>query len=83
MQNEISLEEQEAVCRRWVANHGGRIVTIYRDGAETGWTLDRPGLVQMHKEAAKGRFDALVVWKFDRLARDPNHAVIIKAYLRH
>jgi site-specific DNA recombinase len=83
MQNEISLEEQEAVCRRWIAARGGRIAGVFRDGAETGWTLNRPGLVEMNREAARGRFDALIMWKFDRLARDPNHAVVIKAYLRH
>lgn len=83
MQNEISLDEQEAACRRWIAARGGRIAGVFKDGAETGWTLNRPGLVEMNRQAAKGAFDALIVWKFDRLARDPTHAMIIKGYLRH
>jgi site-specific DNA recombinase len=83
MQNEISLEEQEAACRRWIASRGGRIAGVFKDGAETGWTLNRPGLVEMNRQAAKGAFDALIVWKFDRLARDPTHAMVIKGYLRH
>lgn len=83
MQNEISLDEQEAACRRWIASRGGRIAGIFKDGAETGWTLNRPGLVEMNRQAAKGTFDALIVWKFDRLARDPTHAMVIKGYLRH
>ncbi len=37
----------------------------------------------MQKAAEKGKFDALMVWKFDRLARDFEQSVIVKALLRH
>jgi DNA invertase Pin-like site-specific DNA recombinase len=82
MQNEKSLEDQEAVCREAIAARGGVVVQVYRDGAETGWNLDRPGFNDMRKAAERGKFDAVMMWKFDRLARDHDHSVMIKFLLR-
>jgi len=82
MQNEISLEDQEAVCRQMVAERGGVVVGVYKDGAKTGWSLDREGFQDMRAAAERGKFEAVVMWKFDRLARDHNHAVMIKMLLR-
>ncbi len=83
MQNEISLEDQEAVCREAIGARGGVVVAVFKDGAERGWSLDREDFQAMQKSAEKGKFDALMVWKFDRLARDFEQSVIVKAFLRH
>lgn len=83
MQNEISLEDQEAVCREAIGARGGVVVAVFKDGAERGWSLDREDFQKMQKAAEKGKFDALMVWKFDRLARDFEQSVIVKAFLRH
>ncbi len=83
MQNEISLDDQEAVCREAVGKRGGVIVGVYKDGAEHGWSLERNGFKRMQKAAEKDKIDALMVWKFDRLARDFEQSVIVKAFLRH
>ncbi len=83
MQNEISLEDQEAVCREAVGAREGVVVGVFMDGAEHGWSLDRDGFTRMQKSAEKGKFDALMVWKFDRLARDFEQSVIVRAFLRH
>ena len=82
MQNEISLDDQEAVCRQMIADKGGVVVGVYKDSAKNGWSLDREGFQQMRSAAERGKFDACVMWKFDRLARDHNHAVVIKLLLR-
>jgi len=82
MQNEISLEDQEAVCREMVAERGGVVVGVYKDGARNGWSLDREGFQQMRSAAEHGKFEAVVMWKFDRLARDHDHTVMIKMLLR-
>jgi site-specific DNA recombinase len=37
----------------------------------------------MRKSAERGKFDAVIMWKFDRLARNHEHAVMIKMLLRH
>jgi DNA invertase Pin-like site-specific DNA recombinase len=36
----------------------------------------------MRAAAERGKFEAIAMWKFDRLARDHNHAVMIKMLLR-
>ncbi len=83
MQNEISLEAQEDRCRKEIAERGGAVVAVYSDGARNGWSLDRDGFNQLRAEAERGRFDAVYFWKFDRLARNHDHAVMIKMLLRH
>jgi site-specific DNA recombinase len=83
MQNELSLEAQEACCRQAIAERGGVVVGVFKDGARSGWSLDRDGFTELRATAERGRFDAVMFWKFDRLARDHNHAVMIKMLMRH
>jgi site-specific DNA recombinase len=83
MQNELSLDTQEERCRQAVAERGGRVAEVFRDGAKNGWSLTRDGFMQLRRAASEGKFDAVMLWKFDRLARDPDHAIIIKMLLRH
>ncbi len=83
MQNEISLEAQEDLCRKAIAERGGVVVAVFSDGAKSGWSLERDGFQQLRTAAAHGKFDAVMFWKFDRLARNHEHAVMIKMLLRH
>ncbi len=83
MQNDLSLEAQEQRCRQAIAERNGVVVAVYSDGAKSGWSLDRDGFNQMRNAAERGKFDAVIFWKFDRLARDHNHTVMIKMLLRH
>src|SRR5690606_3949368 len=83
MQNELSLEAQEARCRQAIAERGGTVVAVYTDSARSGWSLDRDGFKDLQAASQQGKFDAVMFWKFDRLARDHNHAVMIKMLLRH
>ena len=83
MQNEISIEAQLDRCQKAVAQRGGVIVATYSDMERTGWSLERDGFNDMRRAAERGKFDAVMFWKFDRLARDHNHTVMIKMLLRH
>lgn len=83
MQNEISIDDQVQRCREEIARRGWRVAGIYSDSARSGWSLDRQGFQDLRVAAEKGKFDAVMMWKFDRLARDHNHTVMIKALLRH
>ncbi len=83
MQNELSLEDQVDRCREEIARRGWRVASIFTDSARSGWSLDRDGFQEMRTASEKGKFDAVMFWKFDRLARDHNHTVMIKALLRH
>ncbi len=83
MQNELSIEDQVSRCREEIARRGWRVAAIYSDSARSGWSLDRDGFQELRAAAEHGKFDAIMFWKFDRLARDHNHTVMIKALLRH
>ncbi len=83
MQNELSLEAQEYRCRLAIADRGGVVVAVYSDSARSGWSLEREGFNDLRIDAERGRFDAVMFWKFDRLARNHDHAVMIKMLLRH
>lgn len=83
LQNELSLEAQEQRCRKTIAERGGVIVDVFSDGAKSGWSLEREGFMELRRAAERGKFDAIMFWKFDRLARNHDHAVMIKMLLRH
>lgn len=83
MQTDLSLEAQEARCRRAIIERGGVVIKVFSDGARSGWSLERDGFKQLCKAAEHGQFDAIMFWKFDRLARNHEHAVMIKMLLRH
>lgn len=83
LQNDLSLEAQEQRCREEIAKRSGVVVGVYSDGAKSGWSLDRDGFIELRRAAEKGRFDAIMFWKFDRLARSHDHALMIKLLLRH
>ncbi len=82
LQNDLSLEAQEQRCREEIAKRNGVVVGVYSDGAKSGWSLDRDGFNELRRAAEKGRFDAIMFWKFDRLARNHDHVVMIKILLR-
>jgi DNA invertase Pin-like site-specific DNA recombinase len=83
LQNELSLEAQEEHCQRAIVERGGVVVQMFRDGAKSGWSLEREGFKQLCRAAEHGKFEAIMFWKFDRLARNHDHAVMIKILLRH
>jgi site-specific DNA recombinase len=82
VQNDISLESQEAMCRQEIKRRNGVAVAVYQDAAQAGWSLDRQGFLNLRADAEKHHFDAIMMWKFDRLARDHNEVTMIKLLLR-
>ncbi|TCJ34572.1 recombinase family protein [Parafrankia sp. BMG5.11] len=64
-----SLDGQEAGLKKFVASQPGwTIVKIYRD-RKSGATMDRPGLLQAISDARAHRYDVLLVYRVDRIAR--------------
>jgi DNA invertase Pin-like site-specific DNA recombinase len=82
----FSLDAQEQLLREWVrGRHGasaGELVDVYRDEGFSARKDDRPAFQRMIADARTGRFDAVVVHKFDRLARDRYDAMAYKTLLR-
>ena len=69
-QTEQSIEGQLRDCYAFAEREGYRVVGEYIDRALTGRSDDRPDFQRMIKDAAKKQFQAVIVWKLDRFARN-------------
>ncbi len=65
-------ETQVYDLRQMAAQRGLEIVQEYTDRI-SGAKAKRPGLDQMMADARRGRFDVVLVWAFDRVARSVVH----------
>ncbi len=75
--NEMSLDAQERCCREAIAKLGGTVMAVYADSPHSGESLERGVFDFMWRDTARSKFDALMVWKSDRLSRDPQQAAAI------
>jgi DNA invertase Pin-like site-specific DNA recombinase len=66
---EVQLRDMRELCSRTKRE----IVDIYVDRGISGTKESRPELNRLMLDAAEGKFDAVVVWKFDRFARSAQH----------
>ena len=71
-----SLETQEQECRAFCEREGLAVGAVHRD-ASSGGNMDRPGLESALDMVAQGEASALVVYAYDRLARNLNHQAVI------
>ena len=65
-------ETQLLDLRQMAAQRGFEIVAEYTDRI-SGAKARRPGLDQMMREGRRGRFDVVLVWACDRIARSTRH----------
>lgn len=68
-----SPEMQVRELREYCERRGWQIVGEYVDAGISGAKDSRPELNRMMADAHRRRFDAVVVWKFDRFARSVSH----------
>ncbi|MCZ6489177.1 MAG: recombinase family protein, partial [Acidobacteria bacterium] len=66
---EMQLRELREYCQR----RGWEIVKEYVDVGISGTKEKRPELDRLLADAHRRRFDAVVVWRFDRFARSVSH----------
>jgi len=78
----FSLDAQRRAIERRVEANGGVLVGMYTDEGVSGRLLNRPGFSAMLADAKRGRFDVLVVHKFDRFSRNRYDNMVVKAMLR-
>jgi site-specific DNA recombinase len=71
------LEAQDKAVRSFAESQGYELVDVISDPGISGATrpADRPGFGRIVELAAAGAFSVLLVWKFDRLAREIRYAV--------
>jgi DNA invertase Pin-like site-specific DNA recombinase len=75
-------ETQLHDLRQLATQRGFEIVEEYTDKI-SGTKAKRPGLDQLMRDAHRGRFDVVVVWACDRLARSVRHFLEVLDQLNH
>ena len=78
-----SIDAQKREIESWVIANGGILTQVYADEGHSGRTANRPAFKKMRQDARKRKFDAVIVHKFDRFARNRTDALAIKSLLRH
>ena len=64
-----SINEQIERMKKYCEAHDWSVAKIYTDAGYSGGDTDRPGLQELIKDAENHRFDAVLVYKLDRLSR--------------
>jgi len=80
-QKPTSIEIQEKDGVRYYRKLGGTSHTLFRDDARTGTDTDREGFQSLMRAVEAGEFDTVVIWSFDRLARETYDGVPIIQFL--
>ena len=68
-------EVQEQPLRDLVAQRGWAVHQVYSDRA-SGAADRRPGLDALMRDARRGEFDVVIVWRFDRFARSVRQLIL-------
>ncbi len=70
-----STESQLLDLRRYVSDRGWQTFREYCDNGISGTKDSRPALNELMGDAKKRKFDAVLVWRFDRFARSTRHLI--------
>jgi len=71
LQNEKSIEDQEAIARIFAEKNGYEVIKTYSDAAQSGASIfGRQGLLDLMEAAKHKFFDVVIVEELDRLSRD-------------
>ena len=81
-QREESIEGQIRECNAYAEKQGLTVLSTYIDRAFSAKTDNRPEFQRMVKDSGKHLFDAIIVWKLDRFARNRYDSAHYKAILR-
>ena len=64
-----SLGEQEERLRLYAKAHDWTVVAVYTDPGYSGAKLERPSIQKLIRDCEKKSFDAVLIYKLDRLSR--------------
>tara|TARA_B100001094_G_C18149951_1_gene783079 strand:+ start:797 stop:1411 length:615 start_codon:yes stop_codon:yes gene_type:complete len=75
------LDSQQQAIDKWIADlpesKKPKKTSIFKDEGISGKTMRRPGFQVMLKAIFEKKFDALIVYRLDRLSRNATHAIKI------
>ena len=77
-----SLETQQQAIRAYCAREGIEVVRVFLEEGESAKTADRTQLRELLAYCRSNAVDFLLVWKFDRFARDLGQHIDLRAKLR-
>ena len=72
-QTEDSIEAQVRACREYAASKGYAVLEVYADEAVSGKgskTASWKAYQKLLRDVNKGRFDTILIHKYDRIARN-------------
>ena len=81
-QTDQSIEGQLRVCTAYCEQHGLTVIDTYCDRHISGRTDERPEFQRLISDAKRKRFEAVVVYKTDRFARNKYDSAIYKRELK-
>ena len=83
-EKDLSIPSQLKALREYASHNGHIVIKEYVDEAESGRSIDRPGFKQMIASARlkPSPFEAILVWKLSRFARNREDSIIYKSLLR-
>jgi site-specific DNA recombinase len=83
-QNENTIEAQQRICREYCKRHNYEIVAYYTDRALTASKNVEKILEfqRMIKDSEKKKFDAVLVFKLERFARNRYDSAVYKPRLK-
>jgi len=85
MQEELSPDAQTRLLKEYASANGMIITNIYTDLGISGTkALKRPGFQQMISDCKSKEhpYDAILVWKFSRFARNQEESIVYKSLLK-
>lgn len=80
--SEQTTYNQKLAIENYCKIQSWKISKVYEDAGISGAKYQRPGLDELKKDCAKGKFSVLIVWKFDRLARSTSHLLEVLQLLQ-
>ena len=80
-QREESIEQQIKECEALARREGITIVEIYSDEAQTGRNERRSSFQKMLRDAEKRKFDIVIAYKSNRIARNMLNALLYETRL--
>lgn len=78
-----SLDSQTEACQKWCSSRGIKDWEVYTEN-KSGFTLQRPSLERLREGVRCGRFNRVLVYAVDRLAREQTHTfILLDEIVRH
>jgi len=78
-----TTQNQLLELRDYCERRGWAVTKEYVDDGYTGSAASRPALDDLLRDAKRGRFDLLVVWKLDRISRSLRNLLLLLDDLQH